>query len=369
MRLRGTGCAVSALVLGSLVSGCGAAKVTAAGPTGSRTVLQANDAADGSLRWQIDLGRTGATTPVLVGDSVVVAAPGGGATAYALEDGAARWSVPEAGAPHAVAGDLAVFDLGDRLEARRAADGEVAWTRATGGDLIQARAGGPLALVAQAAAKKPLVETAARPGPSWLSLLDPATGADRWSARLPGRVDIDSSAVSARHVLATYATDYSGRTTVAALRLADGKREWSYPAGPVNSVSAAGEIPAVTVGVDRARAEALDPRTGKRLWAVTEDDMIDARLAPFLGQDGTVAFRRDPRTGKRLPGTVPAAYGVGVHGDLLVGADGRTLTALRGADEAWTAEVPRGAAPVTYLDVDERVVVSVTAVGQKDDRS
>lgn len=369
--------ASAALTLGFLVTGCGVSPVAVGdGPTGPRTVLQANDAQDGRLRWQIDLGPSdGATTPVLVGDTVIVAAPAGDATAYALDDGHVRWTIKDAPLPGAATGDLAVFDLTDRIEARRAGTGEVAWVRRTPGNLIMALAGGPLALVvdpAPAAAKRAVGKK--RPAAkatlprSRVSLLDAASGRDAWAATLPGRVDLDSSAVSARHILATYAQDYSGRTTVKALRLVDGRSEWSYPAGPVNSVSSAGDIPAVTIGLDRAKAAALDPKTGKRLWEVAEDDMIDPRLAPFLGLDGTTAFRRDPRTGKRLPGTVPAAYGIGAHGDLLVGADGRTLTALRGATEAWSAAVPRGADPVTYLDLDDRVVVSVTALGQKRDR-
>ena len=365
---------VSACALLAVAAGCGA-PVTLQGRTAGaapRTVLQANDAGDGHLKWQIDLGPSDdATEPVLVGDVVVVGRPGSGATAYDVDNGRIRWAVPKAGLPAVVTGGLAVFDFADRIEARRADTGAVAWTRKTAGDLIQAHAGGPLALVVdpapeRSAAKAP--HASAKPVRSRVALLSAATGRNTWLAVLPGRVDPTNSAVSDRHILATYATDYSGRNTVAALRMANGVAEWSYPASPVNAVSAAGEIPAVTVGLDRARAEALDPSTGHPLWEAPEDDMLDSRLAPFLGQDGMRAFRRDPLTGARLPGEVPAAYGVGAHGDLLVGAAGQTLTAVRDGAEAWTADVAPGAEPVTYLDVDDRVVVSVTAVGQKHPR-
>lgn len=384
MGWRGTvGTACTALLgIGAVgaLTGCGTTTVAAqAGTRGPRTVLQANDAADGQLRWQLDLGPADdATEPVLAGDTVIVAGVGLGATAYDLRDGRVRWSVPGADLPAVVTHGLAVFDLGDRIEARRAGTGAVAWTRKTGGDLIRSRAGGPLALVlnpgSPAPADPPAAAAPPRPGKeprlsrARVSLLDPATGRDVWSVRLPGPVAVLDSAVSTRHIFAVYSTDYSGRNTLVAVRLADGHTEWSYPTSPVNGVSTAGDIAAVRVGLDRGRSEALDPRTGKALWTVPQDGAADDRRTPFLDQDGLTVFRRDRTTGHRLPGAVQAAYGVygvGAHGDLLVGAAGMTLTAVRGAGQAWTADVVRGPDPITYLDVDDHVVVSVTAVGQK----
>jgi outer membrane protein assembly factor BamB len=351
--------------------------VSGQAPSGPRTVLQINDAADGHLHLQAELAaRPDATEPVLVGDTVLVGGAGASVTAYAVDTGRVRWTAPDTSLPAAVSGDLAVFDYPDRIEARRAGTGMVVWTRRTGGNLIQSPRSGPLALVdhlggkpgaSKTGARKPGASKPGATGPvalrSRVTLVDPSTGADVWSTVVAGRVDLQSSGVSTRHILATYAADYSGRSTVAALRLSDGRIDWTYPAGPVNSVSAAGEIPAVTVGLDRTRAEALDPKTGKRLWTVTGDEMLDPRLAPFFGQEGAKAFRREPRTGKRLPGEVPTAYGLAAHGDLLVGASGQMLTAVRDGAEAWTAGVADGADPVTYLALDDHIVASVTAVG------
>src|ERR1700709_1132958 len=118
-----------ALATTAVRTGCRAAGGTA------RTVLQAYSAADGHLRWSVELGPTdGATEPMIVGDTVIVGRPGL-AAGYALEDGHLRWTVPGAASlPDAVTGDLAVFSRSGHLEARRADTGAVAWTRDTTGE-------------------------------------------------------------------------------------------------------------------------------------------------------------------------------------------------------------------------------------------
>lgn len=385
MTRRATGLAAAGAALG-LLAGCGGTIVGDGEPDAPRTVLQTFDVDDGHLRWTVELGATdGATEPVLIGDTLIVAAPGGSATAYAVADGKVRWSTPAA-LPAAVRGDLAVFDLEDRVEARRADTGAVVWTRRTLGDVVQARADTGIALIVDpartaadcsppptpggAASCSALAEPPPQgddpppPTKGEVSLLDPATGDDLWHVTLPGRGDLISSAVSTRHVLVTYATDYSANRPVAALRLGDGTTDWTYPAGPVGRVTSADGFPAVLSDLDPAGAEVLDPETGEHLWSAPGDTGPN-RLAPFVVADGDTGYRRDPRTGARLPGTVPMTYGVAAHGDLLVGSRAQTLTAVRGGDRIWTAALPAGARPITYLDATSDVVAAVTEVGQE----
>ena len=61
---------------------------------------------------------------------------------------------------------------------------------------------------------------------------------------------------------------------------------------------------------------------------------------------------------------MPFGYGLGAYGELLVGADDDTMTAVTGSSPAWTSDLPEGKRPGTLLDVDDRWVASITAVGQ-----
>lgn len=378
MTPRGAAALALALAAPVLLSGCGG--------DNPRTVLQAFDAADGRPLWTVALGaREGATEPVIVGDTVFVRS-----AAYGLADGRFRYHVPKAGElPAAVTDDLAVFSLDHgRIQARRADTGEVTWTRETPGQLVQSHASGPIALVLDPDAVRPscapaplpgeppvcTVEVGPPPGPGsrppiphgTVALLDPRTGTAAWTATLPGRVQAFHSAVSSRYVFAGYATDYSDAMTVAALRVADGRTAWSAPARSLSHVVSADGIPALQFSGDTDRAVALDPETGEQLWE-TSGFAGPTRRWPFLqaGLGSGYGARRDPRTGADLPGRVPATYGVAASGDVLVGAAGGTLTAVLGAERAWTARLPVGARPITYLDVDDEVVVAVTSVGQE----
>jgi outer membrane protein assembly factor BamB len=373
----------SALAVAALVaaSACGADGLRVGSSDTPRTVLEVREASTGQLRWTRDLAPTAdATEPVIVGDVVLVAEPGADTTAYALVDGTPRWRQIDAALPPAVVGDLVVFDLQDRVEARRAATGRLVWAvPSLLGDLVQARDTGIV-----------LVVDASRPAPSdcgttadpcavlpgvpagvatgEVSLLDPATGRPTWTVDVQGRPDLNSSAVGSNAVLIGLSTSEGDHSEVVALGLRDGADRWDFRSDYVGGSTVHGDVVAVTTGTGDSTAHVLDATTGKELWKHTGEEGL-LREAPFLGTTNRgTGLRRDPRTGSELPGRVRFTYGLAYGEGLLVGASTRTLTALRGDDPAWTAPLPEGPRPVSQVAVGAGVVAVVTGVGQEPER-
>ena len=363
-------------VLVLFASACGAAPRLGAAAE-PRTVLQVFDASTGSTRWTRELSPTdGATEPVLIDDVVLVAAPGGSpTTAYALSDGTPRWSVPEGDLPQAVVVGRAVFDLRDRVEARRVADGSLAWSVPSSGDVVQSRDTGIVLLEdpSQPTADcSPCTVTIPAPtGPAvtargTATRLDPRTGKRTWQATVSGHPDSNTSAVSATLALVGVTSDQGGHSTVVALDLATGRPAWTFTSDYIGGTAVSGDVAAVTTGTDDPTAHALDSRTGKETWSSTGEESL-LRDSPFLGVDRRQrGFRRDPATGRELPGRVPFTYGLAAHGDVLVGAGSRELTAVRGSSRLWVVPLPSGPRPASYVAVDASVVAVVTGVGQEE---
>lgn len=292
----------------------------------------------------IDLGPDAGGEPVLA-DGVVLVAEGRALSAYDLRSGAKAWTAAGAQLPATVIDGQVVLEAAEQIEARDARTGTVRWTSPVRGRVVHAWQDTGIALMAGGA----------------VTLLEPDTGLARWKVELPCRPEPNQSAVSSRHVLVGCASrpNAGDSDVLRALALSTGEQEWLHPVGALGRTVLDGDVPAVH---ELNVAGGLDPDTGEERWSVPTDRIN--RYAPFVDMDKREAFRRDPITGRELPGRVPASYGAAASGDLLVGADGNTLTAVRAGDKAWTSPLPQGLRPSTLLDVDEQYVVSLTSVGQ-----
>jgi outer membrane protein assembly factor BamB len=282
--------------------------------------------------------------------------------------------------PAAVVGGVAVFEYDGRVEGRRLTTGAVVWSRQTSASVVQAWEGTGVALVddpsrpasSSCGTQASPCQLAPPPGPTagtpadaggTVSLLDPATGRDRWTVAVPTRPDPGASSVSTRHVVVALASATGDDETLVALDLATGKQAWRFT-GKLSGTSVHGDVVAVLSSTDtNDRARALDPATGAVLWEASAEGLF--REAPFVARDRSYGFQRDSRTGRALPGRVPVGYGLAGYGPLLVGADDTSLTAVDAGRPAWTAGLLQGPRPITYLDIDAHHVVSVTAVGQE----
>lgn len=361
--------AAALLLLGVAACGEGSVGVASDEP---RTVLQVRAAADGELLRALELEPTaGATEPVLAGD-VVLVTTGEGVAAVDLATGERRWTEPDQQLPAAVVGDVVVFDGPATVTARRT-DGTALWSRRTGASVPQALDGQALLLLDDGTPPDdrtcgtratPCVPRAAA-GRGSVELVDPATGAARWTRQLDCLPEPTRTTASSAHALVGCgSTDGSSRVT--ALRLADGAVAWTWRASAsLEGVAAVGPDVAVLVGDE---ALGLDPADGRERWRVATEG--STRGAPFVDSDGEDGFVRDPLTGERSSGSVPALFGPAAHEGVLVGADDATLRAVGAADGTtrWSSPLVRGARPITYLDADGDHVVSITAVGQEEHR-
>lgn len=371
------------VVLLLLATGCGSGGLGSGGRPAEnpRTVLQLRDAQDGEVIWEVERPREeGTTEPLVTGNRVLMAEPAGDLTAYDVRDGMVRWKTKGTQLPEAVVDGMAVFDLADRVEARRLADGAVVWTVKTAGDVVRSREGNGIVLVddgrsspdpscgssdSPCLVRVPGV-TAPGLGESKVSLLDPGTGGATWTVTSTQRASSFNGGVSESVALigVADAESFGGEGSIRALSLTDGRTLWELPANSVSHVATSGELLGVVVDLERPEGRVLDPATGRVLWK-TSVELSPVPGQPFLdGRPGGVGFRRDPRTGNRLPGTVPIGLGLGAFGDVLVGAKDTTMKAVKGADVLWTVDLPSGVRPNTLVDLDARWVASITAVGQ-----
>lgn len=94
--------------------------------------------ANGSARWKVASGISGALAPLVEGDRVLVA--GGGIAALDVASGRALWGAPgepKVTAPPAVVGSLVILGEADgTVRARDSATGSEVWTFASGGEVL-----------------------------------------------------------------------------------------------------------------------------------------------------------------------------------------------------------------------------------------
>ena len=351
------------------LTACGGAQGLA-GPDHPRTVLAVRDATTGQVRWSQDLDpEASATPPVLTHGLVLQVIPGGDLVARDVRDGSVRWTVPDGQLPAASAPGVLVFEGRGEVAGRRPT-GDILWRRQTLGHLVQAA--GPTVLVTDPDQLPCPASPCSVPAPGTapaaravLSLLDPLTGKGRWAIPVAGRVDSATVAATREVVVVARRRAFDGAQELLGFDAGDGRQLWTRPIADPFRLSSDGTRIAVQLSGDVTTSLVLDPRTGTTLWEAAGSD---PRIGePFLGasyRDQVArAFRRDPATGERLPGEVPFTYGADASGDLLVGADRRLLTAVRGAEPAWTSALPEGVRPLTFVDTDGRVVATVTQVG------
>ena len=213
-------------------------------------MLQLRDAATGKVAWEVARpDEEGGTEPVLAAGRVLVAAPGGGLTAYDVQDGKAVWEAEGASLPEAVVDGVAVLDLTDRVEARRLSDGTVAWTVTTAGDVVRSREGNGIVLVD---------DRQGQLGDSTVSLLDPKNGRPTWTVTSEQRASSFNGGVATTVVLVGVRSQESsgGDGALRALSLKDGRTLWEVTADFFGHVSTSGELPGVVVGLDTSEGRA-----------------------------------------------------------------------------------------------------------------
>lgn len=255
-------------------------------------LLAVREAATGEVRWlRRDIAAVGLA--IRVGDVVVVTAEAGPLRAFAVADGRERWRLDDlGGAPVEPVGDTLVVRSDGQLWAVAAATGEVRWQldeRAALGGTVQDVVPGGAGVGVWITSPPGLSPDAARVS-HHIALLDPATGAVRFTRDLPFPHMAAPLAVGGRHV----AWADEGGLVVAG---PDGEVVHRIPERNGTALVASGDLLAFTPW--DGGVVGLDLRTGTERWSrpdVTSPWLVAAD-GLVVAANGTVI---DASTGRTL---------------------------------------------------------------------
>ena len=290
--------------------------------------LVAFDARSGVERWRALIGASSSSSPAVVDDVVYLGSEDGRVAAFDARSGAQRWrsSAPAGGRVDeqagwygdlAVAGGMVYVAGGDGVvRALDAATGKDRWRHEIGGSQLTTPvvAGGAVYVGAMA------VGDAVKDGGhrSRLSVLDAATGAERWTF-VPDRLVHSPPLVGGDTV---YVGDDDGsQADLVALDAASGRERWRVGAGTTLSgdpVLADGVL--YVTAYDRGllnagfsflgagtTLSAFDAGSGSRLWRTG----IEGETAGPLAVSGGVVYVVDPLGEDAHDAGALAAYGAG----------------------------------------------------------
>jgi len=269
------------------------------------------DAGTGALRWSI---RTGAplplntspaggwdllaSSPVVVGETIVIGAPDGGVRALELHTGRLRWKVQTGGRVRATpaihAGTVVVGSWDGRVYALDLRTGATRWVHHTIGDTLDSRAAGfdRRALQSSPAIAGGMIFVGSRDG--GLYGLDLATGERRWRATHRGSWVVGSPAVKDGRVF----VGSSDGHFIHAAEAVSGKEIWRLPTGAnvlASPLLVAGLLVVTTHRTDAPWGDllALDPATGVVRWRLRLDESSNSSPVAF---DGELYFGTDAGT-------------------------------------------------------------------------
>ncbi len=263
----------------------------------TRGTLYALDLANGSVRWQADVGASTHSTPSLVGDLILVAAEDG-LHAMRIGDGSPLWTTtatgPVNGTP-AVVGEIAIcrssagVAYGVDVES-----GEVSWSidvNVAGDTSIAADDGVAIVGLANGV----------------VVALDAMSGAERWRSDTGDGGRIGTPTIDdGRVFVATLDGPNSTGHHLLALDLATGERLWTV-ASPGDRVAYS---PAVADGLavfgsEDSRLIALDAADGALVWQTAAPGVVEivttiAGDVVYSASNGGEAFALDRATGDLL---------------------------------------------------------------------
>ncbi len=269
------------------------------------------DAGTGALRWSI---RTGtplplntspaggwdlfASSPVVVGDTVVIGAPDGGVRALGLTSGRPLWKAQTAGRVRATPavhdGVVIVGSWDGRVYALDLHTGAVRWVHHTIGDTLDSKAAGfdRRALQSSPAIAGGMVFVGSRDG--GLYGLDAATGERRWRATHRGSWVVGSPAVKDGRVV----VGSSDGHFIHAVDAATGKDIWRLPTGAnvlASPLYVGGLLVVTTHRTDAPWGDllAIDPANGSIRWRLRLDESSNSSPAAY---DGELYFGTDAGT-------------------------------------------------------------------------
>jgi outer membrane protein assembly factor BamB len=261
--------------------------------------------------WIDSLG-SGAGTPVVAGDRIIVGNRGGDLSALSLKDGDVVWTVTDGGwdvmvAP-VVVGDR-IYCASDRgLTAHALADGSVAWRK----DIPGGSTGSSPLVVGE------LVIAGGSDG--FVYALDARSGKERWKADIVTGAPADPAGFDGAKARigndaarpGTAASDGTSvflsifdQSRVVALDLKTGEARWSFQAnGWISGAPTVGEGK-VFVGSQDHKVYALETGTGKVAWAFTTKWRADGDLAycdgsVFVAASDGRCYRLDARAGRKV---------------------------------------------------------------------
>ncbi|MGW5369225.1 protein kinase domain-containing protein [Streptomyces sp. NPDC004011] len=281
-------------------------------------VAFALDPADGALRWRRPVtGERAAGAPVLV-DGLLLVPVDGGRRVAALDpaSGERRWlrDLPPHGAARFAGGTLLVTGADGTVTGSSAVSGARKWQRRVAGrdtPSLTLPGGDPLVYAAGSSADGAY---------TLVTALDPGSGAVRWDARLKGWLQVVGSEDGALFLLAV---DPATGDATAVVRYSPASRSVRRVALPVRRVAAQADVRDGVVHVLAAGGslDAVDPRTGRRLWhletsvsrgsaPVSSAGRVfftapDGRLIAVDARDGSLLGQTPPRLGRNA-GTVTA---------------------------------------------------------------
>lgn len=266
--------------------------------------IHAVDAATGARRWStppvkalpLPWGKEGwdywVSSPVVVGDTVLMGTPDGRLTAFDLESGDVRWSA-DLGArtrssPAVADGIVYIGDDAGIVHAVRLADGREVWRHETiGAGLSSAESGwDPVSLQASPAVADGRVFIGSRDGGVYA--LDARTGKRLWYTDYGAPWVVTSAAVRGDRLW----IGSSDGHFVAALDAKTGKELWRTGLGArvFASPTLAGRT--LYVADHDGHVRALDPETGARRWSFDAGRGVMIQSSP-VPADSTLYFGTD----------------------------------------------------------------------------
>ncbi|MEU3982613.1 serine/threonine-protein kinase [Streptomyces sp. NPDC026672] len=304
------------------------------------------DPADGKVLWRKTVARDRtAPVPGLAGGLLLVPTHDGQRlTALDPDSGETRWEreVPARGGMLFAGGMILAAGPDGLVTGVDGESGDTVWSRRLTGGVtprLVAFAGDPLAYATTVSADATHTRVAA---------LDPATGAERWTARLSGSLEPVGSQDGSVFLL-SYDNASSAVTAVVRYTPASGATRRTTLSVPRLTPQATAHGSVVYLLSEGGALEAVDPGAGKRLWVlqtsvargsapVADGDHVfftaaDGRLIAVDARSGRLVGQTPPRLGSdagRVPGTLPAPLLTPTH--VYAAAPDGTVFAVDGRD-------------------------------------